>query len=104
MVRTEALKKAQKKYLEKIKEENGERYQKYLECMKKYQKKSFQKLKDNPVLYEMALKRNREYQRHYYKNYKEKKLDQAKRYNDKKREQFLLNLKELEEDLENIII
>ena len=104
MVRSEALIKAQKKYMKKIKEEGGEKYEKFKERNRIYQKKTIEKYKNNPVLYEMKKKNNRQYAKLNYKKHRNIKLKKMKDKNDKKIEDNLLNLPELEDEFKNLFL
>ena len=88
MVRSESLKKAQKKYLAKIKEENSEVYQKIKKKHLNYQKEYLVKMKEDEEK---------------YNNYKVQRAKYAKIFYDKNKQLILdkrLKLRQIREDKE----
>jgi hypothetical protein len=98
MPRSEAMVRAQKKYFEKIKKENGEAYQKFKDCLSKSRKKRLMIINSNEAMREVMLQKNREYQKKNYYKYKEEILNQMKIKNEIKREQKMLSYPLLEEN------
>ena len=93
MPRTEALKKAQKKYYEKIKEEKGDVYYKMKQNQLEYQKKYNKKQREDPEkLIELRIK-NKQISKNYYHENKEKILNQR----------LFLRKKRKDEEIENLL-
>tara|TARA_R110002096_G_scaffold320579_1_gene514597 strand:+ start:267 stop:563 length:297 start_codon:yes stop_codon:yes gene_type:complete len=88
MVRSESLKKAQKKYLAKIKEENSEVYQKIRQKHLEYQKEYLARMKEDDDK---------------YNDYKKNRASYAKTFYDKNKENILekrLKLREIKKNKE----
>jgi hypothetical protein len=92
MTRTIALKKAQKKYYNKIKEEKGEVYQKMKQNQLQYQKTYNQKQREDPdKLIELRLK-NKTISKNYYYKHRDKILEQRLILRNEKKDKEIENL------------
>jgi len=92
MPRTEALKKAQKKYYEKIKEEKGDVYHNMKKNQLEYQKKYNKKQRENPEQLIKLRAKNKEISKNYYHKNKEKILNQRLFIRSKKKDEEIENL------------
>lgn len=92
MTRSDALKKAQKKYLLKIKEENTEVYKNMMKKQLVYQKEYIKRLRDNEEKFNNYKKTRAEYARTFYNNNKQKILDKRASIREKKKDDDLFKL------------
>ncbi len=92
MTRSEALKKAQKKYLLKIKEENSEVYKNMMKKQLIYQKQYIKKLRDNEEKFTNYKKGRAEYAKEFYNNNKQNILDKRAKIREKKKDEDLIKL------------
>ena len=76
MTRSESLKKAQKKYYQKIKEEKGAVFEKMRKNQLEYQKRYNAKQRENPEKLKLIREKNKVMAKKYYHNNKEKILNQ----------------------------
>lgn len=94
MTRSEALKKAQKKYLLKIKEENTEVYKNMMKKQLVYQKEYIKRLRENEDKFNNYKKGRAEYARTFYNNNKQNILDKRANIREKKKDEELIKLLE----------
>lgn len=94
MTRSDALKKAQKKYLLKIKEENSEVYKKMMKKQIIYQKEYIKKLRENEEKFNNYKKGRAEYARSFYSINKQNILDKRAILREKKKDNDLFKLLE----------
>jgi len=92
MTRSDALKKAQKKYLLKIKEENTEVYKNMMKKQLVYQKEYIKRLRDKEKKFNNYKKTRAEYARTFYNNNKQKILDKRASIREKKKDDDLFKL------------
>lgn len=92
MTRSESLKKAQKKYYNKIKEEKGEVFEKMRKNQLEYQKKYNQKQRNNPEKLAIIREKNKIMAKKYYHKNKEKILNQRLILRREREDQKLVDL------------
>lgn len=99
MGRSDALKKAQKKYMEKIKAENAPAYQNIKKRYSEYSSKYYQKKRKENL--EFYRERERLYSAKWYNipENREKISEKRKIFNLKKKEDYLLSLPEIEKNI-----
>jgi len=91
-MRSEALKKAQKKYLSKIKEENTDVYKKMMKKQLEYQKTYILKLREDEEKFKNYKKVRAEYAKSFYNNNKQSILDKRAKIREKKKDEELSKL------------
>tara|TARA_R100000655_G_C2866054_1_gene172438 strand:+ start:220 stop:534 length:315 start_codon:yes stop_codon:yes gene_type:complete len=92
MTRSESLKKAQKKYYNKIKEEKGVVFEKMRKNQLEYQKKYNKKQRENPEKLKEIREKNKIMAKKYYHNNKEKILEQRLSLRREREDKKLLDL------------
>lgn len=91
-MRSESLKRAQKKYLQKIKEENNEVYKNMMKKQLVYQKEYIKRLRENEDKFNHYKKTRAEYAKTFYNNNKQKILDKRAKIREKKKDDDLFKL------------
>lgn len=91
MVRSEALKKAQKKYYDKIVKEKGPVFEKMRAHQKDYQKKYNKKIRQNPEKLKKIRAQGKVNAKNYYYNNKQHVLNRRKELRDIKQDNDLLD-------------
>ncbi|VVU95719.1 hypothetical protein CPAV1605_1474 [seawater metagenome] len=92
MTRSDALKKAQKKYLLKIKEENTEVYKSMMKKQLLYQKQYIKKLREDEEKFNNYKKGRADYARIFYNNNKQNILDKRAHIREIKKDEDLNKL------------
>jgi len=92
MTRSDALKKAQKKYLLKIKEENTEVYKSMMKKQLLYQKQYIKKLREDEEKFNSYKKGRADYARTFYNNNKQNILDKRAHIREIKKDEELNKL------------
>ena len=92
MTRSEALKKAQKKYLLKIKEENTDVYKNMMKKQLIYQKQYIKRLREDEEKFNNYKKGRAGYAKEFYNNNKQNILDKRAKIREEKKDQELTKL------------